>query len=166
MNSFVRQLSSTLRAGSLGTLLVLAMLAFSTNQSSAQCNYGWGSLVVTSPASGSQWTRNTTLTINWYPTSYSIGNYGGTYKLEYSTNAGATWTNLATGINGYTRTYSWLIPASVTPGTQWMIRVSEVAAAGWCTQSNPGTSGLFTVLKGCFPATITQQPAKIGRAHV
>jgi hypothetical protein len=142
------------------TLLALVALLVVAPDASAQCYYGWGYDNVTSPVAGQQYTRNTTMTINWYGTYYTIGNYGGKYMIEYSDNGQASWNLIATNIDGYAQTYNWLIPATVTPGSNWYIRVSEVPGPSWgCGFSNPGVAGPFTVLKGCFPPTITSTPS-------
>lgn len=38
----------------------------------------------------------------------------GTFTLEYSTNNGSTWSNIATGISASQRFYNWNVPATVT----------------------------------------------------
>ena len=96
--------------------LVLLMLSTSATQTSAQgCTYGWGNIFVTSPATGSTFQTAQTMTVRWYGDVYTIGNYGGTYALQYSSNGGATWTNIATGVSGYATSYNWTIPANATP---------------------------------------------------
>jgi hypothetical protein len=141
------------------TLLALGTLLISAPDALSQCYYGWGSIYTTSPSAGDQNTRNTTMTINWYANT-TVGNYGGTYKIEYSSDGQSSWNTIATGIDGYTQTYNWLIPADVTPGSDWYIRVSEDPIPGWgCNFNYPGVSGPFTVLKGCFPPTITSTPS-------
>lgn len=159
MTAFVRQLFSNLNTTSGTLLVVLALIFGAPTDSSSQCNYGWGQLFVTAPTTGSSWVRNTAMTIRWYGNYYTIGNYGGKYNIQYSTDGGVTWANVATGVDGYATSYNWTIPASATPGTNWRIRVSESPGPSFsCVFSNPGTTGAFTVTKGCFPATITQQP--------
>ncbi|MBK7413218.1 MAG: choice-of-anchor D domain-containing protein [Ignavibacteria bacterium] len=142
------------------TLMALVALLVVAPDASSQCYYGWGYDNVTSPSAGEQYTRNTTMTINWYGTYYTIGNYGGKYMIEYSSDGQYTWNLIATNIDGYAQSYNWLIPATVTPGSDWYIRVSEVPGPSWsCGFSNPGVSGPFTVLKGCFPPTIFSTPS-------
>lgn len=140
--------------------LVLLMLSTSATQSSAQgCTYGWGNIFVTSPATGSTFQTAQTMTVRWYGDVYTIGNYGGTYALQYSSNGGATWTNIATGVSGYATSYNWTIPANATPSTTYRVRVYEMPGPSWsCSFSNPGSSGNFTVIKACLPAAISQQP--------
>ncbi len=130
-----------------------------SEQISAQCTYGWGYVYVTSPSSGQQYTRNTTMNISWYGDRYTIGNYGGTYLIEYSSNGGGTWTTIASKVSGYSTSYSWTIPTTVIPGNNFRIRVSEQPGPSWyCAFSNPGISGTFTIIKGCFPPVMSAQP--------
>jgi len=51
----------------------------------------------------------------------------GTFTLEYSTNNGASWSNIATGISGSQRFYNWNVPATVTG--QALVRVSRGASS-------------------------------------
>ncbi len=145
-----------------GVWALLAMLlATSAVETTAQpCSYGYGNIVVTSPATGSSWVRNTSMTIRWYGSPYIAGNYGGKYDIYYSTNGGASWASVASRVDGYATSYTWTIPAGATPSSTWRIRVDEYfnPSSWYCTLSNPGYTGNFTVTKGCFPATITQQP--------
>ncbi|MBU3678949.1 MAG: choice-of-anchor D domain-containing protein [Candidatus Kapabacteria bacterium] len=141
-------------------IAMLVVLAFSSVQSSAQgCSYAWGNIFVTSPATGSSFQTTQVMTIRWYGDRYTIGNYGGTYAIQYSTNAGVSWIQIATGINGYTLSYNWTIPAGATPSSSWRIRVYESPGPSFgCAFSNPGSTGNFTVIKACLPAAISQQP--------
>lgn len=125
----------------------------------AQCTYGWGIIYVTAPATGATFTTGTNATISYYGDRYTIGNYGGKYGVEYSSNGGASWTNITSTVDGYARSYTWAIPAGLTPGTNYRIRVREVPGPSWsCSFSNPGVSGQFTIVKGCFAPTISSQP--------
>jgi len=144
-----------------GIAIVLAIITilFAAVETDAQCTYGWGNIFVTSPSAGQQVTRNTTMTIRWYGDRYTIGNYGGQYQIEYSTDGQASWTVISSTIDGYALSFAWLIPANANFGTNWFMRVSEVPGPSWsCAFSNPGTSAQFTVLKGCFPPGISSQP--------
>ncbi|MCX6140962.1 MAG: choice-of-anchor D domain-containing protein [Candidatus Kapabacteria bacterium] len=140
-------------------LIALAVLLVDVTNSSAQCTYGWGNVYVTSPSAGQTYTRNTTMTIRWYGDRYTIGNYSGKYKAEYSSNGGGTWTVIDGAIDGYATSYNWLIPTSVVPGSNFYIRVSEVPGPSFgCAFSYPGTNGAFTIIKGCFPPVISAPP--------
>lgn len=141
------------------TLLALGTLFIAAPEALSQCYYGWGSIYTSSPSSGDEYTRNTTMTINWYANT-TVGNYGGTHMIEYSTDGQRSWKTIATGVDGYAQSYNWLIPADETPGSDWYIRVSDESIVGWgCVFNYPGISGPFTVLKGCFPPTISSTPA-------
>lgn len=153
-------LPQSVLAKAASALLALLVLVGGANEALSQaCSYGWGQMYVTSPSAGQQFTRNTTMTIRWYSDYTQIGNYNGTYTIDYSSNGGATWTNITTGVNGYATSYNWTIPLSVIAGTNYMVRVWEQPGASWsCGFSLPGSSGVFTILKGCFAPVISQQP--------
>ena len=145
----------------MGALFVVLSLlaALAPTELQAQCTYGWGIIYTTAPATGATFTTGTNATVSWYGDRYTIGNYGGKYGIDYSSNGGASWTNISNNVDGYARTYTWAIPAGLTAGTNYRIRVSEVPGPSWsCAFSNPGTSGQFTVVKGCFAPTISSQP--------
>ncbi|MBU3700201.1 MAG: choice-of-anchor D domain-containing protein [Candidatus Kapabacteria bacterium] len=158
------QLSRHLQ-GKLHSLVVVVLTAivitfFGSSSSQAQCVYGWGNLTITAPTAGSSWLQNTTMTIRWNQGYYIAGNYQMTYRLDYSSNNGTTWNVIASNINGYTTSYNWLIPNTITPTTTYRVRVSEVPDYYnfGCAFQNPGISGTFTVIKGCNIPTIRTQP--------
>lgn len=159
MNTIARRI---LTLSTVLNLLVvgLTVLTLSSVQSSAQGpSYGWGNIFVTSPATGSTFQTAQTMTIRWYGDRYTIGNYGGSYAIQYSTNGGSTWTLIQSGISGYATSFNWTIPANATPSSTWRIRVYEVPGPSWSQAfSNPGSTGNFTVIKACLPAAISQQP--------
>ncbi len=145
--------------GLLLALMVCAGFLIETTEAQAQCTYGWGYVYVTAPTAGQSYTRNTTMTIRWYGDRYVIGNYGGKYRIEYSSNGGGTWNVIDGAVDGYAGSYNWLIPATIPPGTNYYFRVSEAPGPSWsCAFSYPGTNGPVTILKGCFPPTISVQP--------
>ena len=160
MTSLLRRFSDQARLAWVLALTAIIMMTATTQTFAQPCSYGYGNIVVTSPATGSSWVRNTTLTIRWYGNPYVAGNYGGKYDIYYSSNGGSTWNSVASRVDGYATSFNWTIPASVTPGSAFRIRVDEYFdPSSWaCTLSNPGYTGNFTVTKGCFPPTITQQP--------
>ncbi len=159
MQSVLRRFGFT-RVGMRALVALLALLPLlSTVDVQAQCTYGWGNIFVTAPATGATVTTGTNATVSWYGDRYTIGNYGGKYGIEYSSNGGASWVSISNNVDGYARSYTWAIPAGLTPGSNYRIRVSEVPGSSWyCAFSNPGTSGQFTVVKGCFAPTISAQP--------
>jgi hypothetical protein len=159
MKSVLQRLSR-IGIGVAAFVVMLALIpALAPTEAQAQCTYGWGNVYVTAPATGATFTTGTNATISFYGDRYTIGNYGGKYGVEYSSNGGASWTNITSTVDGYARSYTWAIPAGLTPGTNYRIRVREVPGPSWgCAFSNPGTSGQFTIVKGCFAPTISSQP--------
>ncbi len=149
-----RLISSAVLAALLALTFILA-----PSGAQAQCTYGWGNVFVTAPSTGASLTTGTNATISWYGDRYTIGDYGGKYGIEYSSDGGVNWVNISDNVDGYARSFTWAIPAGLTPGSDYRIRVSEVPGPSWyCAFSNPGISGQFTVVKGCFAPTITSQP--------
>ncbi len=138
-------------------LIAIAMIA-SQMPAAAQCNYGWATISVSSPASGTSYVQGTVCAVRWSSGYYTIGSYGGKYKVEYSSDNGTSWTLVSSTLDGYTKSYNWTVPLTAVPTTTYRIRVSEVPAAGWCTQSSPGTSAAFTVLSACKAPNISTSP--------
>lgn len=145
MQSVLRRFGFT-RVGMRALVALLAVLPLlSTVDVQAQCTYGWGYVYVTAPATGATFTTGTNATVTWYGDRYTIGNYGGKYGIEYSSDGGGTWTDISSTVDGYARSYTWAIPPGLTPGTNYRIRVREVPGPSWgCAFSYPGTSGQFT----------------------
>lgn len=146
-----------LRKAGLTILFAMALVAMHL-PSSAQCNYGWATISVSSPSSGASFVQGTVCAVRWSSGYYTIGNYGGKYRVEYSSDNGSTWTLVSSTLDGYTKSYNWTVPLTAVPTTTYRIRVSEVPQAGWCTQSNPGTSAAFTVLSACKAPSISASP--------
>lgn len=78
-------------------------------------------VVLTYPIGGEGIDSDVNETIRWD----AYGN-SGTFTLEYSTNNGATWNNIASGISASQRFYHWNIPAVVTG--QALVRVTRGAS--------------------------------------
>ena len=76
-------------------------------------------ITVTSPNGGEAWIANTIHNITW-----TYSDFAGNVKIEYSTNAGASWTTISAS-TANTGSYSWLIPAN--PSTTCRVRVSDAA---------------------------------------
>lgn len=150
-----------LRSARVALFAILVTVLFSAvgNETVAQCVYGYGNMTVTSPTAGQQFNRGDNMTIAWR-WGYQDYYYRNTYRLDYSTDGGSTWTEIASNIYFGTTTYSWKIPSTVTPGTNWRIRVTEVADNyyWYCALNYAGMSNTFTVNKGCFPPTFSTQP--------
>lgn len=76
---------------------------------------------VTSPNGGEDWLVNSVQNITW--TSSNITNV----KIDYSTNNGGLWFNVADSVPASSGSYTWTIPN--TPSTQCLIRISDAAIA-------------------------------------
>ena len=141
-------------------VICTALAILLTVSASAQCVYGWGNLTITAPAAGTTWQQNTTLTIRWDQGSYTAGDYSMTYRLDYSSDNGTSWNLVAANIDGYSTSYNWLIPTTITPTTTYQVRVSEVPDYYnfGCAFQYPGVSGTFTIIKGCNVPAIRTQP--------
>ena len=76
------------------------------------------SISVSTPNGGENWSSCVNQTISW-----SSSNVTGNYKVEYSADGGATWTQITITS---TTSYSWQVPNNVPTSTQCLIRVSSV----------------------------------------
>lgn len=146
----------------LGVVLLLFASSTDTTAQTVPCSYGYSYVYVTAPTAGSTYTRGDVMTIRWYPgyVGYWYSSYPPTFAIHYSTDGGATWKIVKEGINYNDRSYNWGIPITSQFSNQWMIRVVEMPNQSWsyCAYNYAGTVGTFTVLKGCFPPTFSQQP--------
>ncbi|MFC1574262.1 DUF5050 domain-containing protein, partial [Candidatus Latescibacterota bacterium] len=79
---------------------------------------------LTSPNGAESWTAGTTRNITW--TSSGVASI----KLEYSTDNGANWSDIAAGIDASTGSYAWVVPEEYS--TNCLVRISD--------PSNPGIS--------------------------
>ncbi len=147
--------------------IVALLLLLTSVDVQAQCaRYpaNW-SYTIVAPTAGSSRLQGTDMVIQW--------NYGynpvylGIYlKLEWSTNAGASWNLIAGGIPGqYANPYSytWSIPLSQPASANYTVRVSEDVGTYGCWigtyyMNEPGVSGTFTILSRCAKPVITTQP--------
>lgn len=101
-------------------------------------------VVLTFPIGGESFTPGTVEKIRWD----AWGN-SGTFNLEYSTNGGATWTSITTGLSGASRSFDWNIP-NVQSG-QVRVRVSKGSLQSQSIANfsiMPFPSG-FTASAGC-----------------
>jgi C1A family cysteine protease len=91
---------------------------------SEQFSISGPSIDITTPNSGEKWFTNTKQTITW---TYS-GNPGNTVKIECLKGSSATVIsqNCSIGSSG-TGSYSWSIPSSYVPGSNYKIRITPVA---------------------------------------
>ncbi|MDZ7339377.1 MAG: cohesin domain-containing protein [candidate division KSB1 bacterium] len=77
-------------------------------------------LTVTSPNGGEKWTVNSTYNITW-----TYSDYSGNVKLEYSTDAGTSWTTIVASTSN-TGSYAWKIPN--TPSNTCRVRISSATS--------------------------------------
>jgi endonuclease/exonuclease/phosphatase family metal-dependent hydrolase len=77
-------------------------------------------ITVTSPNGGESWTVGSSHPITW--TSANVANV----KLEYSSDAGATWSTIAASLPASPASYAWTVPSTTT--TSALVRVSDLAS--------------------------------------
>ncbi|MCS6795731.1 MAG: S8 family peptidase, partial [Raineya sp.] len=75
-------------------------------------------VVLTFPIGGESFTPGTVEKLRW-----DAWGSSGTFNLEYSTDGGSTWTSIATGLAGSTRSFDWNVP-NIQSG-QVRVRVSK-----------------------------------------
>ncbi len=92
--------------------------------------YEWytETITVTYPMGGEGFVPGETELIRWD----AVG-VGGTFTVQYSTNNGGSWTNIATGLANNTRHVSWTVPTGVTTG-QALVRVTNGTITGTLEQ--------------------------------
>lgn len=98
--------------------------------------FGYGTISVTAPNGGESWAAGTTQTITWTATNTSTK-----VKIDYSSDAGRTYSSVTANTTASTGSYSWVIPTTLT-GTQFRIRVSDTSNSSVNDVSNAN----FTVL--------------------
>lgn len=72
------------------------------------------------PNGGETWQGLTAKNISWTATGTSNN-----YNLEYSTNAGSTWTTIISAYNTTSGTYAWTVPN--TPSANSLVRIMITA---------------------------------------
>lgn len=77
------------------------------------------STTLTNPVGGQGVAPGETVLINWD----SYGDPANTFTLKYSTDNGATWTDINTSISATTRQYAWVVPN--TPTNQALVRIER-----------------------------------------
>jgi len=104
-------------------------------------------VVVTSPNGGEQWETGSQHPVTWTATD-SDGVTS--VNIDYSTNNGLTWTNVASGLTN-TGSYTWTVPAPTT--IQGLIRVTATDSNGnnGVDQSN----AVFRVINGLPQVVVT-----------
>ena len=78
-----------------------------------------GSITVTSPNGGENWLITSVNNITW--TSSNVANV----KIDYSTNSGASWINIASNVSAASGIYYWTIPNTQTSSA--LVRVYDAA---------------------------------------
>ena len=130
----------------------ITLLAFLSVGASAQ----YYSCTVYTPYAGQSFTQGTDCYIQW-EFGYNPGWVYNRIGIDISSNGGASWFNLASNLNGYTTTYTWAIPLTQTPGTNYYVRVYEQAY--WYSPYNSdGYGGAFTIARACTTPIISVHP--------
>ena len=82
---------------------------------------GQATIQVTAPNGGEEWSVNSQQNVTW--TSTNVTNV----KIDYSTNSGSLWLNVAASVPAANGSYEWTIPN--TPSTQCLVRISDASLA-------------------------------------
>lgn len=90
------------------------------------------SVTLTSPNGGQSWGVGSTQNITW-----TSANFSGSVKLEYSTNAGVSWTTI-TSSSANDGAEPWTVPN--TPSSQALVRISAIGAA-----AQDASNSVFTI---------------------
>ena len=88
------------------------------------------SITVVSPNNGENWTRGTTKTINWT----STGNPGAYVKIELLKAGVWKSTIISSTLNDGSN--PWLIPVTLTPGTDYKVRITSTTNAAYTDTSD------------------------------
>ncbi len=76
-------------------------------------------IILVSPSGGEEWLSGSTHAITWGV------NMVATLTIEYSTDDGASWQTIASGVDASLGTYAWIVPAA--PTTTARVRLSDEA---------------------------------------
>ncbi|MFC1508289.1 SBBP repeat-containing protein [Candidatus Omnitrophota bacterium] len=114
-------------------------------------------LTLTAPNGSESWTAGTTQNITW--TSSNVTNV----KIEYSTDSGVNWSDIATGIDASAGSYAWVIPD--VPSATTLVRISDESDASVTDTSNAvfSIASGVTLTTNVLPAgsgTVTRNPDK------
>jgi len=110
-------------------------------------------VVLTFPIGGESFSPGTSEVIRW-----DAWGSSGTFDLEYTTNGGATWTSIASGISGSSRSFTWSVP-NVSSG-QVKVRVKKGSQSSESIANFsifPFPTGL-TLANGCGGVQLTWSP--------
>jgi hypothetical protein len=139
------------------------------DRDAAHCVYPH-TLTVTSPNGGESWQASSVHSITWTATSEAGGDPG-TVSLELSTNAGSSWSAIASG-EPNDGSYAWTVPNS--PGSQTRVRVvrpnrvspTPAPYPQACTVDASNASFTLTAppVAGTSPDGSTGTPVRIAKA--
>lgn len=82
-------------------------------------------------------------------------------NIDYSINGGTNWNSIASNVTASSGSYSWSIPGSIKPSTQFIIKITEVGGAttdqnaNYVFMKNPQTFGGSTIKILPFGDSIT-----------
>jgi hypothetical protein len=107
---------------------------------SVDVNTNLNTMTVTAPNGGENWLTGALRNITWVRTGTVDS-----VKLEYSTNNGASWTQITPGIPAIPSSYTWTV--ANTPTTQGRVRVSWTDSAN----VNDMSDAAFTISPSTFP---------------
>ncbi len=106
---------------------------------------------ITAPATGNTWLSGSH-NILWTAgniTDATSGVKANSVKLEFSSDGGTSWSNIATGLAN-SGTYAWTIPNTIN-STTCLVRISAEDNAG--NIATPQNSGQFTIVPATYVAT-------------
>ncbi len=103
-----------------------------------------GPLTLLVPNGGENWVAGTTQTISWAASGTS-----NQYRLEYSTDNGATWTTIVNNYNGSSGTYAWLIP-NVASSTA-IVRITDINNAPCTSDKSDAVFNLISEIDVTSP---------------
>ena len=108
-------------------------------------------LILNTPNGGEVWQANTTQNITWTsnitPTTTQL-------TIQYSTDAGSTWTNITTTAQAGAQTFAWLIPGTIAPSNFCQIRIFETAVGSVSCRSDISNS-VFSITAATPILTVT-----------
>ena len=114
-----------------------------------------GPLILLSPNGGENWVANTTQTISWFASGTS-----NIYKLEYTTDNGATWIVIANNFNGASGTYNWSVPN--LNSTQAQVRITDVNNAPCMTDKSNANFNILSSIQVTAPNGGENLTASVG----
>ncbi|GAB4094141.1 S8 family serine peptidase [Flaviaesturariibacter terrae] len=83
------------------------------------------SVQISNPVGGEGWAPGDVMKLSWE----AYGNPASTFTLEFSSNNGATWSTIASGLDPARRIYTWTVPSVATDGARIRITQSGTGAS-------------------------------------